>query len=205
MKRLARQDAGQLLVVRVPAKDSPETVRRYQVKQTPAVVAVRDGSELAKAEGIRGSEIESYAAYLLGKGPKPQSTPSAGAGSQAGYSRSVSGQGGHATQTGAPKVVTDATFDQEVMQSQKAVLVDFWAPWCGPCRMMEPAIEKLAHEMSNRMIVAKINVDENPYIAQRFGIQSIPTMMIVKNGQVVDRWIGALPEAGLRGHLQAHV
>jgi thioredoxin 2 len=99
--------------------------------------------------------------------------------------------------------VTDATFDQEVLRSPQPVLIDFWAPWCGPCRMVEPILERLAQEMAGRLRVAKVNVDENPMTARRYGVQSIPTMMMVKNGQIVDRWAGALPEGALRNRVTA--
>jgi thioredoxin len=102
-------------------------------------------------------------------------------------------------------VVTDATFEQEVLRSSQPVLVDFWAPWCGPCHMVAPTLDKLAGEMAGRLRVVKLNVDENPITAQRYGVQSIPTMMVVKNGKIVDRWAGAFPENALRGRVAAWV
>ncbi len=104
---------------------------------------------------------------------------------------------------GHPIAVTDATFEQEVMRSSQPVMVDFWAPWCGPCRMVAPILDKLAAEMPGRLKIAKVNVDENPMSAGRYGVQAIPTMLLVKDGQVVDRWSGALPEAMMRSRLSA--
>jgi thioredoxin 1 len=188
MNRLARENAGQLLVVRTDVKDSPEAARRYQVQMTPAVVTVRDGQILTQASSITGSDLEKHIAYLLGKGPKPEIPRPA----TAAEGRRPSGK---------PLVVTDATFDREVLRASEPVLVDFWAPWCGPCRMTEPIVEKLAGELSGRLRVAKVNVDENPGIAARYNVQGIPTMLIVKNGQVIDRWSGALPEPAMRSRV----
>jgi thioredoxin len=192
LKGLARDQAGQLLVVQVPVKDSPEAVRRYQVGHFPAVVTVREGKKLSQAEGVSGQDVEKHAAYLLGKGPRPQA---------AANGRSGASQGPAAGGEGKPRAVTDATFEQEVMRSPQPVLVDFWAPWCGPCRMVEPVLEKLAREMAGRVRIAKVNVDENPRIAGQYGVQSIPTMMVVRDGQVLDRWAGALPEMALRNRI----
>jgi len=102
-------------------------------------------------------------------------------------------------------VLTDATFDRIVGASDQPVLVDFWAPWCGPCRMVAPAVERLAHEFAGRAVVAKLNVDENPYTAQRFGISGIPALYIFKRGRVVERLVGAQPESVLRQALARHV
>lgn len=196
-KKLARENAGKLLVVKIRKPDNPKAAQRYQIQRTPALATVLDGKVLTKAEGISQTELESHIAYLLGNGPKPATSAS----SYAQASRSGSGT----TFDGKPRAVTEATFDQEVMRAQQPVLVDFWAPWCGPCRMTEPIIEKMAHELAGQLVVAKVNVDENPYISQRFGVQSIPTMMIVKNGQIVDRWVGAYPESAIRSKVAAHL
>lgn len=92
-----------------------------------------------------------------------------------------------------PIQVTDATFENEVLKSDIPVLVDFWAPWCGPCQMIAPAIEELAAEFEGRVKITKMNTDEN-YTAQQYGIQGIPTLLIFKAGQVVDHIVGAVPK-----------
>ncbi len=100
-----------------------------------------------------------------------------------------------------PIHVTDDAFEKTVMQSELPVIVDFWAPWCGPCRMVAPILDKLAKEFAGKVIVAKVNTDENPLWAQRFNVQGIPTMLFVANGKVVHQQVGALPEPMLRSTL----
>ncbi len=95
-------------------------------------------------------------------------------------------------------VVTDGTFEEEVIKSSQPVVVDMWAPWCGPCRMVAPVVESLSEKYKGRVKLCKLNVDENPKTAVRYHIMSIPTMMFFKNGEVVDTVIGALPESALQ-------
>ncbi|MCS6906386.1 MAG: thioredoxin [Anaerolineales bacterium] len=97
-----------------------------------------------------------------------------------------------------PIHVTDAAFEKTVMQSPLPVIVDFWAPWCGPCKMVAPILDKLAKELAGKVLIAKVNTDENPEWAMKFGIQGIPTMLFIYNGKVVHRQVGALPEPMLR-------
>ncbi len=91
-------------------------------------------------------------------------------------------------------VLTEQNFEAEVLRSERPVLVDFWATWCGPCRMLAPTLEELAKEYADRVTVGKINVDEQPALAMRFGIQSIPTVMLFKDGQVVQTVVGFRPK-----------
>jgi|TARA_B100000959_G_C14462867_1_gene411752 thioredoxin 1 len=98
--------------------------------------------------------------------------------------------------------VTDDTF-QDTVQNNELVLIDFWAPWCGPCKAIAPVLEEISEEHSN-IVIAKMNTDENPNISSQHGIMSIPTMMIFKNGQLVDRLVGALPKPAILQKLEAH-
>jgi thioredoxin 1 len=102
--------------------------------------------------------------------------------------------------TVVPQTITDANFDQ-LIHSKVPVLVDFWAEWCGPCRMIAPSVEQLAQEFAGRAIVGKLNVDHNPHSARRYNIMSIPALYIFKEGQVIDRIIGAQPLPVLRQRL----
>ncbi len=97
---------------------------------------------------------------------------------------------------------TDANFDAEVINSDKPVLVDFWATWCGPCRMIAPVIEEIAGEYEGKAKVAKLDVDANPQVSMKYGIRSIPTLLIFKNGQVVDQIVGAVPKGVIDGKLK---
>ena len=103
-----------------------------------------------------------------------------------------------------PINLTDSNFDIE-KSKYSLLVVDFWAAWCGPCKMISPIIEQLAEQYAGKIVFGKINVDANPHISQRFGIQSIPTLMIVKEGQVIDVMIGALPKGQIENRIEQHI
>lgn len=97
-----------------------------------------------------------------------------------------------------PIHVTDAAFEKTVLQSSLPVVVDFWAPWCAPCRMVAPILDKLAQEMEGKVLIAKVNTDEDSQWSQKYGVQGIPTMLFIANGKIIHRQVGALPEGMLR-------
>jgi len=98
---------------------------------------------------------------------------------------------------------TDANFEELAAKAEQPVLVDFWAEWCGPCRMVTPIVEELSKEYGTQAVIGKLNVDENPEVAAKFGIRNIPTILFLKNGEIVDRQVGAVPKATLEQKLKA--
>lgn len=105
----------------------------------------------------------------------------------------------------APKIVTDPTFETEVLKSDQPVLVDFWATWCGPCRMVAPVLEEIGKEQGEKLQIAKLDVDANPITAGRFGVRSIPTMILFKNGREAQRLVGYMPKEKLLSMLSPHL
>lgn len=101
--------------------------------------------------------------------------------------------------------ITDANFETEVLKSDKVTMVDFWAEWCGPCRAIAPVVEELSGEYEGKAQIGKVNVDENPGIASKYGIRNIPTILFIKNGEVVDKQVGAVPKNVLAGKIDAHL
>ncbi|PCH75341.1 MAG: thioredoxin [Flavobacteriaceae bacterium] len=101
--------------------------------------------------------------------------------------------------------ITDANFEEVVLKSDKPVLVDFWAAWCGPCRMVGPIVEELAKEYEGKAVVGKLDVDANQEFAAKYGVRNIPTVIIFKNGEIVDKQVGVAPKATYAGKIDAHL
>lgn len=196
LKQIARAEAGNLLVAKLDAADNPQTVAQLP-GTLPALVAYQHGEAIASVGGIDATALHAYADFLLGRGPRPATRPSAP------ESARTNGSTASSSAPAKPVVVSDATFEREVLRSELPVLVDLWAPWCGPCRMIAPVVEKLAAEYAGRLKVVKLNVDENPHTSMRFQVQGIPTLLIFHKGKVADRLVGAAPEPMLRSHVDA--
>jgi thioredoxin 1 len=217
LDRLAKAYAGRALVVKVNIDEEAGLARRLNVQQLPGLVFYKDGQEAGRGVGAATErELAAWLDYLVAGG-SPPSAPTGpsiatGAGAGAVPSGAASAQeratGPSRTATGTksePVVLTDANFDQVIRQSTGPVLVDFWAVWCGPCKMIAPHVAALAQEFAGRAVVGKLNVDENPRVAGQFGIMSIPTLLIFSGGKVVDQIVGVQPAQVLRQRLARHV
>ena len=100
------------------------------------------------------------------------------------------------------KAITDASFQSDVLDSDTPVLVDFWAEWCGPCKMIGPSLEEISDELAGKVVIAKINIDENPDAPGKYGVRGIPTMILFKNGEIAETKVGAAPKSALKGWLE---
>jgi thioredoxin 1 len=220
LDRLAATYAGKALIAKVDVRDNPALTQRYGITRLPGLVFIKDGATVAQTSGaLPETVLRDWLEHLVAGGPRPAlpeglSVSLDGTPVDRAVANGAAGQGAtnrrpvtsaQQPQTGAPVVVTDATFDQLVSGNKLPVLVDFWAPWCGPCRAIAPAVEQLAKEFAGRAVVAKLNVDDNPQTAQRFGISGIPALFVFKGGEVVERLLGARPAQALREALARHV
>jgi thioredoxin 1 len=183
LRDLAREHAGKLLVAKVDAAKNAQTYAQYRRPQLPALLTLEAGEVESRAENIRPADVEEHVDFLLGLGPKPLETAAQT------EARSASGA------TTVP--VTDASFSRDVLQSLVPVLVDFWAPWCGPCHMVAPTLERLAGQYAGKIKIAKLNVDENMQTAQQYRAMSIPMLLMFKDGKVIGKLVGAHPQPNI--------
>jgi len=192
LTKAAATYAGKLLIVKIDASAERALVERYQIRETPALVFLKAKQvEGQMAGSLQTQAIDAWLRYLVEGGARPQqpkSTPSAA----------------QQQSSGQPVTLTDTNF-AEIINGPTPVLVDFWAPWCGPCRMVAPAVEQVAREFGGRAVVGKLNVDENPRTAQQYQIMGIPALYIFKRGQVVEQMVGVQPAAVLQQRLARHL
>ncbi|NOZ72698.1 MAG: thioredoxin [Chloroflexi bacterium] len=210
LDRLAADYAGKILIAKIDADSEGDLVRRYQITQVPSLVFIKQGQKIATAVGAASlTDLRSWCDYLSRGGvrpPLPQGVSESLPGTPSTPRPRPASQPSSPSQTSDSKPihVTDANFDQ-VINGPLPVLVDFWAPWCGPCHMIAPAVEALAKEFAGKLVVAKLNVDENQRTASRYSVMSIPTLIIFRNGKAVDRVTGALPAPLLRQRVLPHI
>jgi thioredoxin 1 len=183
-QRVAKENAGELLVARIDASKNPQVYERFNRPLLPALVTLDEGKVESKASNIRPDDVDAHADFLLGDGPLPTET------AVETEARTASGA--------APVHVTDLSFNSEVLQSRIPVLVDFWAPWCGPCHMVAPVLERIAQQYAGRIKVAKLNVDDNQRVASQYQARSIPMLLMFKGGKQVGKLVGAHPEPNIK-------
>lgn len=194
LTQAAERYAGKLLIAKVDTSVERALVERYSVRQTPALVLVKDKKVETTLVGTPATaSLEAWLRFLAEGGVRPQLVTSSEAAATTAQSNG-----------GKPLTLTDANF-AEIINGAEPVLVDFWAPWCGPCRMVAPTVEQLAHDFQGRAVVGKLNVDENPRTAQQYNIMGIPALYIFKRGQVVDQMVGVQPAAVLQQRLARQV
>lgn len=168
----------------------PDALNALEINaSSPTLLVFEHGEEIGRYFRPKAKIVYDYADYFAGNAPKPadktaEDSPSIG------------------KQNAKPIQVTKKNFKSVVLKSKQPVLVDLWAPWCGPCLALAPALESLAEEWGEQARVAKINIDENRDLQKHFGVQSIPTMVIVKNGKEVDRLVGAMPAGAIRQRME---
>lgn len=188
VSRMAKKYAGEMLIARIDAAANPKTYNQYNSPTTPAIITLTRAllGKKIKSQGtaVRPADVRAHVEYLLDKGPNPV---------QQAEAQTTPTNGGSQGKTAVH--VSDSSFKKTVLRSDVPVLVDFWAPWCAPCRTIAPFIDKLADEFAGQVKVVKLNVDENPRTAQQFSVQSIPTVIVFRNGEVLERRVGANPGA----------
>jgi thioredoxin 1 len=187
LEDIARAERGKLLVAKINTSDNPATAQRFAAQNGTALVTWNSGSQQARLDNPTPDQVRAAADHLLGRGPKPiQPTPA------------ENGKRAETRIDGHPITVNESNFEQQVLQSNQPVLVDFWAEWCGPCRMIAPTLDKLAQEYAGKLRIAKLNIDENPHLAQKYRAHSIPLLVLFKDGRPVNQLVGAHPEPNIR-------
>ncbi len=204
LEKLAGDYASKVLFAKIDISDEPELGQRFGVTQVPSLVFIRNSRAEATAAGVVAeSDLRRWCDYLARGGERPP-TPSGRAEAVRTPEPAPTPDAAAPSTGGKPVTLTDANFNQ-IIGGDVPVLVDFWAPWCGPCRTIAPTVEALAKEFDGKLVVGKLNVDENQRTAQRYGVMSIPTLIIFRKGKAIDQVVGALPAPALRQRVLPHV
>lgn len=190
LESLAQEFAERALVVRVQQAEEAWLAARHHLVFLPTLTFWRAGREVARVVGAaqRGA-IREHLSFLVGEGPEPPAAT--------GPRRTIRVPFAPHAEPDEPLAVDDASFEDHVLRSRLPVLVDFWAPWCPPCRAMEPVVKALAREYAGRVRVAQVDTDTSPRWSSRLGVRGIPTFVLFRGGAEVDRFVGALPSERL--------
>lgn len=194
LAKLLKKHSEELQVAALDTAVNSKTAAKYTHLDLPAVVTFEQRTfgvrEKSDAGEIRPADLRDHAAFLLGTGEDPAEKAARKAAKK-------SNKKAPAVSSGGVLDVSDRSFKKQVLRSKQPVLVDFWAPWCGPCRQVSPVVEQLGKAYKGKLRVVKVNVDDNPKLSRQYKVQSIPTLMIFEGGNMVERAVGAQPKPNI--------